>query len=104
MNYEIPESGSGISYYVKYNSGETYEVVNGSSSSNTHVINSFERVPTLNNVFKVVQTVTFPGDVPFQSIAYMVLLPRDILMYFGIEEDDQNNEYVAAYGIAAKIN
>ncbi|MDD4150441.1 MAG: hypothetical protein PHE33_10475 [Bacteroidales bacterium] len=102
MNFEIPASGSGLSYYVKFNSGETYDVVNGSSATN--VVNSFERVSTLNNVFKMVQTITLDGDPPFESTAYFVMLPGDILMYFGIEEDDQNNEYVAAYGISGKIN
>jgi hypothetical protein len=102
MNFEIPESGKDISYYITFNSGEEYEVTNG--ASNTHVINSFERVPTLNNVFKMVQTITFPGELPYESIGYMVLLPGDILMYFGVEEDEQGEEYVAAYGVSAKID
>jgi hypothetical protein len=102
MNFEIPQSGSGISYYIKFNSGEKYEVNNGSSA--THEITSFERVPTLNNVFKLVQNITFPGEPTYESIGYMVLLPGDILMYFGVEEDEMGDEYVAAYGVSAKIN
>ncbi|MDD2635260.1 MAG: hypothetical protein PHW82_07145, partial [Bacteroidales bacterium] len=102
MNFEIPASGNGLSYYIKFNSGETYEVANG--SSDTHVVNNFERVSTLNNVFRIEQTITFPGDPPYESIAYLVLLPGDILMYFGVEKNEQNIECVAAYGISAKIN
>ncbi len=103
MNFDIPGSGNGLSYYVKYNSGEIYEVVNGSGTN--AVIDSFERVPGLNNVFKIVQTINLPGEPPYESKAYLVMLPGDILMYFGVEySEDYNMEIVAAYGISAKIN
>ncbi len=103
MNLEIPASGTGISYYLKFNSGEIYQVSNGTGPY--HSIDSFERVPTLNNVFKMEQTVTIPGEPAFLSTSYAVLLPGDILMYFGVEySDDYNREIVATYGISAKIN
>lgn len=94
--YEISNAGTKLTYYERMNTGEEYFDADGST------VKLFERVPTLNNVFKVITEVELEDESKWETEIYFILLPGEMMMYFAVE-DDENAKIIAAYGIGLKI-
>ncbi|NLJ82497.1 MAG: hypothetical protein GX330_05160 [Bacteroidales bacterium] len=92
--FSVPASGKDVVFYEKYNDGTFYE-----SSQEGTTINSFERISSLNNIFKVVLTIDEDGT-PWQTSAYLVLLPNEMMIYFSTDPDGS----IGGYGLALKVD
>ncbi len=82
--YNIPSSGSELSYYYKYRS----------SSEGTGSCSDFTTVGTVNNMFKC--TDIFDGDTFYN---YFIILPGEVMLHFCAGDNG-----LVSYGIGAKIN
>lgn len=96
--FTLPASGQVVTYYAKYNDGSEFLDTTGVT------IESFERVQSLNNVYKLVQKIDDGGGTQYIT-SYMILLPGELLMYFTLEYSSSLGKIVvSSYGIGAKTN
>lgn len=95
--FSIPASGKNLTYYELTNEGHEYMDMTGAT------ISSFERVSTLNNVFKVVMNVMLDDGTWWEVTNYFILLPGEMLMYFSTEPGPNDEIIISAYGLALKV-
>ncbi|MGI6321657.1 MAG: hypothetical protein ACOXZK_12075 [Bacteroidales bacterium] len=91
--YSLPATGNNVTFYETDGEGNVYD-----SADEGAVVHYYDRIPSLNNVFKLVSTVEIEGY-QANNTSYFILLPGEMMMYFALDSGE-----VVAYGLALKVN